>query len=204
MISNQQYYMNLRFNVMQGFNILNTASKEHAALESTNRLSPNRDIESITPQRMLLFRDFFVSGCDRPDSREPTTARKVRLVTVFILIIGYGDQPLDKLRSGFFHSAKPASSRKPTVKQLGDYDEVTFFESELERELANAITQNQLRRIRKLVAAGTDMTARSKYGITALVWALFTESLPAFHELIAFGADPDLMLDSSYPKSESE
>jgi ankyrin repeat protein len=98
-----------------------------------------------------------------------------------------------------FQTPRGNSKNSNIHQKLGFIADEYFHDSNV-IELCYAIEDNDLRRIKELIAAGVDVNARGKNNVTPLFWSYLDNKLDRFKLLLERGADPNIKLTGSIGK----
>ncbi|MEQ9410313.1 MAG: ankyrin repeat domain-containing protein [Fuerstiella sp.] len=82
------------------------------------------------------------------------------------------------------------------------WDAADLFKDPMLLELCEAISKGDSTEISRLISAGARINQPGKDGFTVLHWALACDKLPAFKQLLAAGADPDMRLEANFTFSD--
>jgi ankyrin repeat protein len=77
-----------------------------------------------------------------------------------------------------------------------------YFDNQQVVELCRAIEANDVAEMERLIAAGADVKAVGKGGMTPLLWALPDRKLERFRCLLEHGADPNVTIESDFGVSQ--
>ncbi len=84
-----------------------------------------------------------------------------------------------------------------TFHQKFNLRAVDFFDDEQIVELCEAIEDNDLKEMKRLIGTGADINTIGKGGVTPLFWAFPDNKLERFVLLLNNGADPNIRLTSN-------
>ena len=73
-----------------------------------------------------------------------------------------------------------------------------YFSAEKDIEVCQAISDNNLKRLRDLLTDIPDINSTGKDGVTFLFWAWMVNNLDAFKILLDVGADPDATVKTRF------
>lgn len=90
--------------------------------------------------------------------------------------------------------AVPAASLHASL----EWNAKDFFKDPQVIQLCAAIEKSDLKEIDRLVAAGANVNAKGKDGMTPLLWAYPDNKLERFEKLLALGANPDVAVSSDF------
>ena len=71
-----------------------------------------------------------------------------------------------------------------------------FFEKEMQRKLADAVSYGEVEKIEKLVSQGADTNYLGRKGMTPLMWGVAKQSYSGVELLLNLGADPNLKTEA--------
>ncbi|MEQ9410314.1 MAG: hypothetical protein RIK87_21435 [Fuerstiella sp.] len=78
------------------------------------------------------------------------------------------------------------------------WDAADLFQDPMLLELCEAISKGDSTEVSRLISAGARINQPGKDGFTVLHWALACDKIPAFKQLLAAGADPDMRLEANF------
>lgn len=90
-------------------------------------------------------------------------------------------------------ATKPVSTY-PSLREIGKWKPRHFFDDDWACAICDAISANDLDKLRRLIDGDFELDTTGKAGVTVLHWALFDDNIEAFKILLEAGADPDMRL----------
>lgn len=78
-----------------------------------------------------------------------------------------------------------------------------YFSDPQVRALVISADDGDVKKMDQLIAAGVDVNARGKEGITPLIWTIYHHKIKGYQALLEHGADPNLQVQSGRHKGDS-
>ena len=113
-------------------------------------------------------------------------------VAAFLVLAGCSDPA-----QGLIRKVAARVTNAPWHEQHG-WKAADFFTDPQVMALCDAITANDVARMKALIAAGADVNARGKGNMTPLLWAFVDNKPERFRLLLEAGANPNVYIDSDF------